>query len=319
VAPPDPDPLDQLFSAPLAEFVKTRDRLAGELRKQGDKTRAAEVKALAKPTPAAWAVNQAVRASPESVKKLLQTSERMASLQLRAGSDPDSRRRFEEVAADHKGAIGQLVGNAGRALRDAGHAVTPTVLEKVENNLKWAALDPEQRPVLAGGRLYRDLAPQGFGAFGLGTADGDDEESTIDLSRPRERPPGPPPPRPRVVTFQAAEEEETPATDTRSLRAELREADKRVKDAERELQQRTAATRAAQAALSELERKAAVAREALEAADQERGRAQSELAAEEAKRAAASDALDRATRATIRPAAVGTTTRRTSGPEKRRP
>ena len=39
------DPADQLFSAPLAEFITTRGRLAAELRKQGDKQAAAEVKA----------------------------------------------------------------------------------------------------------------------------------------------------------------------------------------------------------------------------------------------------------------------------------
>jgi hypothetical protein len=327
VAAREPDPLDQLFAAPLADFVKTRDRLAAELRKQGDKTRAAEVKALTKPTPAAWAVNQAVRSSPEALRQLLKASDRMASLQLRAGADPDSRRRFDEAAADHKGVMGQLVGNAGRALRDLGHAVTAVTLEKVTNNIKWAALDPDQRPFLTEGRLYKDLAPQGFGAFGLASPAGEDEdeEATIDLSRPRaETAPGSPPARARsatpgagrVVPFRSESAKETTPPDTKTLRAGLREAEKRVKEAERELQQRSATARQAQAVLADLERKVSAARKTLETAEEERTRAQTTLAEEESRRQAASDALDGATRAMIRPA-IRADTKKSTGPGKR--
>jgi hypothetical protein len=297
VAAPALDPLDQLFAAPLAEFTKARDRLAADLRKQGDKERAAEVKALSKPSAAAWAVNQAVRTSPEALRKLLEASDRMASLQLRAGADAKSRERFEEAAADHKAVMGQLVGNAGRALRDSGHAVTPVLLEKVSNNLKWAALDPEQRFFLSEGRLYKDLAPQGFGAFG---AAGAEEEPTIELGRHHAES-GPGPTLQRVVAFRKPEPEPAPPTDTRALRAELREAEKRVKEAEREAEQRSAAVRGAQQALAELERKTAAARESLMTATEAREQAQAALAQVEGQRRALAEALDRATRATLHP------------------
>ena len=50
--------LDEIFQAPADEFVTVRNALADRLRKAGDKASAAAVKALKRPTPAAWMLNQ---------------------------------------------------------------------------------------------------------------------------------------------------------------------------------------------------------------------------------------------------------------------
>ena len=51
--------IDALYQAPLDQFVARRNALATDLRKAGDRAGADEVKALAKPSVIAWAVNQA--------------------------------------------------------------------------------------------------------------------------------------------------------------------------------------------------------------------------------------------------------------------
>jgi hypothetical protein len=317
VSTPADDGLDQLYAAPLVDFVKVRDRHAADLRKQGDKARAAEVKALSKPTPAAWAVNQVARTAPQAVQRLLEASDRMARLQLRA-ADPEARRRFEQATTEHRQTLGELVEQASAALGEAGQTATPAVLERVSNNLRWGALDDDARPLLQRGRLQRDLAPAGFGAF---TSDDDaegEEEPTIDLGRalaPRAAPPGPPaasrpttapPPaagRPASATPPArgAPAERTPPPAARTpaaprinsgtLRLRLRESDQRIKQIERELERHAEAVRTARAALDDLERRASSARQTLRAAEAAQSEAQDRLAQEESSRGEVADAL----------------------------
>ena len=226
----------------------------------------------------------------------------MARLQLRAG-DPEARRRFEEATADHRRSMDELVEQAAGALREAGHAGAPAVLERVANNLRWGALDEDVRPLLTQGRLQRDLAPAGFGAFAPDGAD--EEEPTIDLSRGRaDSRPAPSAPKaapsaPRLVSVppETEDQDEEPATapaERGVLRMHLREAEKRVQQAERSLERRAAAVQAAREVHDDLERRASAARDTLRAAEDARAEAEALLVQEEASRRAAAAALERA-------------------------
>src|SRR3954451_9005490 len=62
---PVSDP-DELYGLALEEFVSERDALAKRLRSAGDRAGAEEVKRLAKPSRAAWAVNQLMRSQPRA-------------------------------------------------------------------------------------------------------------------------------------------------------------------------------------------------------------------------------------------------------------
>ena len=66
-----PEEADALYGLPLEDFVAERDALAKRLRGEGRREDAQAVKALAKPTVAAWAVNQAVRARPREARARL--------------------------------------------------------------------------------------------------------------------------------------------------------------------------------------------------------------------------------------------------------
>lgn len=65
--------MDELFDLEPSEFIAARDRLAKELRAAGDTEQAAAVKALRRPTLAAWAVNQVARRRPELVDAVIET------------------------------------------------------------------------------------------------------------------------------------------------------------------------------------------------------------------------------------------------------
>ena len=61
------DLADQLYGHPPDEFTAARNEAAATLRKQGRREEAEQVKALAKPNAAAWALNRLAR---ENVKEL---------------------------------------------------------------------------------------------------------------------------------------------------------------------------------------------------------------------------------------------------------
>src|SRR5688500_1191742 len=76
--------VDALFRLPLAEFTGARNALAARLKKSGreeEKAAAARVKALAKPSISAWAVNQLYWNHREEFDQLLASGERFHKAQ----------------------------------------------------------------------------------------------------------------------------------------------------------------------------------------------------------------------------------------------
>ena len=62
-----------LFAVKLEEFVAERDRLAAQLKAAGDKTGAAALKKLARPTVNVWALNQVARFDRDYIEWLART------------------------------------------------------------------------------------------------------------------------------------------------------------------------------------------------------------------------------------------------------
>ena len=58
---------DELYGLPLDEFTTTRNEHAKQARDAGDRELADQIRAMSKPTQAAWLVNQLVRRHAEEV------------------------------------------------------------------------------------------------------------------------------------------------------------------------------------------------------------------------------------------------------------
>lgn len=148
-APPDRR-VDALYGLPLGEFTAARNALARELDDDG-------IKALAKPSQVAWAINQAARSDRVSVRRLLKAADALRAAQEKAlaGKDADlagaQQREREAVRALARSAVKAL----GRG----------TQAERIERTLSAAALDPAARELLQAGRLTEEVAPSGFGAL----------------------------------------------------------------------------------------------------------------------------------------------------------
>src|SRR5207302_1839782 len=91
----------RLYGLPLEEFTKARDEHARVLRKDGDRAGADAVKALRKPSKAAWAINQVVRGQPDDVDALLAAGDRVRDSKLdRLRAEADRARDRAELLAE---------------------------------------------------------------------------------------------------------------------------------------------------------------------------------------------------------------------------
>ena len=154
-----------LYALPLDEFTSARNAAAKRLKDAGDGDAAEQVKAMRKPSRAAWAVNQAVRAEPGAVKELIDAGERLARAQDAAlsgkrGGGDDLR---AAIAAQGE-AVERLTDAAGRELgaRPGPH------LDRVRETLRAVAGDAELRAEVESGTVTRDHESAGFGGAAPG-------------------------------------------------------------------------------------------------------------------------------------------------------
>jgi hypothetical protein len=222
--------LDELYSAPLEEFVARRSALAKQLKADGRADQAAEVSAARKPTVPVWTANQLARRNRPAVDKLL-----AASSDLRKALAKGDREAF---ATAQKGQADAL-----RRLRDAARTLlgdpTDAALERVVSTFRDASSDEELAARLAEGRLTEEPEPGGFDTLaGLAFAP----------SKPREGKP-----------------KQADASRSRRV-AEARTALKEAKAKQRELEQ---AARAAERAAKQARKAAEEAATAVEKAEAE--------------------------------------------------
>jgi hypothetical protein len=161
--------IDGLYALPLDEFTAAREELARRLRGDGDREAAGEVKALRKPSLAAWALNHVRHNEPARVKDLLTAGNKLqrAQAQLVSGGKPD---QLREAAAAERQMVDDVVALAEKALADAGHPVAPALQAKLRATAHAAAVSPEAGELLDVGRLITDHEVSDLGLMGGGAA-----------------------------------------------------------------------------------------------------------------------------------------------------
>ena len=154
--------VDRLYSLPLEEFTSERDELAKRLRKEGDAEAATAVKALKKPSVAAWAVNQVQRDRPDEVRELIDVAQELHRVYKKLAS-AGARGRLEEAAQMQRDLIRSLVRCAEQLLEAGGHSASDATLGKVADTLRAAGLDDDLREQVAQGRVVKEQRVAGLG------------------------------------------------------------------------------------------------------------------------------------------------------------
>jgi len=172
--------VEELYGLPLEEFTKARDSLARATAKEQGKEAGAAVKALKKPSVAAWALNQLARRHPDGVGELLEAGARLRRAQTATleGGDPEELREASRAEA---GEVEALAGIARSVLTEAGRPASDAQYDRLVSTLRAAAVDPVSGELLRRGVLTAELSPAGFG-FGTGTDDGADLEAALAAS-----------------------------------------------------------------------------------------------------------------------------------------
>jgi hypothetical protein len=156
---------EELFALPLDDFTAARNALARRLKQEGDADAAEQVRGLAKPSVAAWAVNQLARREPEAVRSLLNVAARLRSAQERSLQGERAADELRAAQSEEREVIRGLAQRAGELLRESDRPASGTTLEKVSSLLRAAAVSEPGRTALREGRLTGDVEVTGFDAF----------------------------------------------------------------------------------------------------------------------------------------------------------
>jgi hypothetical protein len=144
--------IDELYRAPLGEFIASRTALAKTLK--GDEAR--RVKALAKPTAVPWAVNQVYWRARPVYDRLVKSGEKLRDAQVAAlgGKKADIRGAGEA----HRKAIADAVHQAETIA--AAEGVHPAA-DSLMRTFEAISMAPGDTP----GRWTKPLQPAGFEAL----------------------------------------------------------------------------------------------------------------------------------------------------------
>jgi hypothetical protein len=164
---PAPDErIARLYGLPLEEFTPERNALAAELRGEGDTAGAAAVKALRKPTAAAWAVNQLARAEPDLIETLLGAGGELRQAHRQAASGRGAA-QLRAAAEAERAAVELLMARAPAVL---GRLLTPALADAIRNSLHAASSDDQAREQVRTGTLTTPLRPVGLGPVAVTAA-----------------------------------------------------------------------------------------------------------------------------------------------------
>lgn len=227
------DVADALYALPPEDFTAARTAAAA-----ADKALAPQIRALRRPTVAAWLVNRLARADAALLEQVLTLGPALADAQ-RTGQGDELRalgtQRRELVAAV-----------TARAFVLAGREPAAALRAEVEATLEAALADPATADAVRSGRLTRALSYAGFGGVDL-----DGAVAVAPRARATARSPG-------RTSVKAA--------DIAAAEARAQEAAGALDDAVRTSQRATRDGAAAEDALARAAKQIAVAEEALRAA-----------------------------------------------------
>jgi hypothetical protein len=230
------------------------------------------VRKLAKPSVAAWAVNQLVRSQPQQTRALMRAGDALREAQAGMASGKTSAADVRRASEEEREAIAVLSRAARGLLSSEGRPLSAPALQKVGETLRAATVDDEARGEVAAGRVTRERQAVGLGpvmwAMGEGGAPAapPKERARRGAEKRTDTAVKPDPPAP-----------EPPARDERKLRSALRAAREDQRKRRRDVETAEDALEGASEGLSEAERALEAATRRQSEAEEGLGRAREAL------------------------------------------
>jgi hypothetical protein len=153
---------DELYALSLPDFTPARDAKAKELK---GTDLAKEVKALKKPSLAAWVVNLLVRHESDQVDQVLQVGAALRKAQESMSGD-----ELRQLTRQRRQVTAAVTTQARRLARENGQKVTEAVAGQVEATLTAAMVDEDCGKAVRSGMLLTALEATGVDAVDLDRA-----------------------------------------------------------------------------------------------------------------------------------------------------
>ncbi len=157
-APPGPllALADELYGLPLADFTPARDALARE--HKADKALAARIKALKKPSLAAWIIDLLVRRDAPQVEQVLAVGAALREAQANLDGD-----ELRALTRQRRQLTAAVTTQARGLAHEEGVKVTQAVADQVEATLTAAMVDQAAAGAVRSGLLIAALSATGVG------------------------------------------------------------------------------------------------------------------------------------------------------------
>ena len=149
---------DELYALPPEGFVAERDARAKQLRTDGDRDLAADVKALPRPTAAAWLLNQLARLQPDAVQELVSLGAELRDAQENLDGD-----QLRALDRQRRQVVRAFARQAAELADDLGRPLSGSVADQVNETLRAAVADEEAGEALLTGTLTTALSYVGMG------------------------------------------------------------------------------------------------------------------------------------------------------------
>jgi len=153
---------DELYALAPEDFTAARDLAAKQAKAGGDPELAKQLKALRKPSVAAWLVNRLASQQRSLLDQLLALGPVLAEAQ--SAGRADDLRTLGQQRRD------LVIAVTDAAAADAGRTVTSAVRDEVASTLEAALAEPASARAVRSGRLVRSLSYAGFGGVDLSDA-----------------------------------------------------------------------------------------------------------------------------------------------------
>ena len=242
---------DRLYAQEPEEFIAARDEAA----KAADGDDRKQIKALRKPTVAAYVVNMLARHQRDDVEALVALGDELRTAMAGKGD-------IRELSEQRRDLVRRLVHAAPDA---AGRDLTAAVEEEVAATLEAATADPDLGAAVLSGRLVKPLHYAGFGTLpDLGDA----------MATPL---PAKPPRTAKSAAKKQSKPEDTKAADLTRLRTQVLDLAGAADDAQRRYELATRSVTEARKVLEQAEKERAEAHREASAAHKEVERARREL------------------------------------------
>jgi hypothetical protein len=150
---------DELYAEPVGSFTAARDAAA---RASADKSLAARVKALKKPSLAAWAVNLLVRRESDQIDQVLELA-----ASLRAAAESLDGEGLRTLTRQRRQLTAALTTSAGHLVREYDVRLTAAVADQVEGVLTAAMIDPVAADVVRSGLVVTAFTSTGVSELEL--------------------------------------------------------------------------------------------------------------------------------------------------------